>query len=111
MKCCICGNEIENKTESETAKKLGLKTMDYYGNDPTPVRTGKDRCCDSCNAKIVTPLRDLWTHLDKEEKTLAKEKWQNMTFRQLNMFATHWENAKNREMSPAVYESLQESLH
>jgi len=53
MKCCICGNEIENKTESETAKKLGLKTMDYYGNDPTPVRTGKDRCCDSCNAKLL----------------------------------------------------------
>lgn len=38
MKCCICGNEIEN-----------------YGNNAFPVKDGK--CCDSCHETVVIPAR------------------------------------------------------
>ena len=39
MKCCICGDEIENKTS----------------NNAEPVKVG--RCCDYCNQVVVIPAR------------------------------------------------------
>ena len=47
MKCCICGNECENK----------------YGNSPWPLVDdyieGKSQsCCDYCNTTKVVPARN-----------------------------------------------------
>ena len=40
-KCSICGRKFKE-----------------WGNDPWPVRTGKnDVCCDMCNATVVIPAR------------------------------------------------------
>ena len=45
IRCCICGAVIE----------------DGFGNNPDPISFGGDneRCCDSCNAIFVIPLRYL----------------------------------------------------
>lgn len=38
--CCICHKEFTG-----------------YGNDPWPVNTGDNRCCDECNLHTVIPER------------------------------------------------------
>lgn len=41
MKCCICGEEIDD-----------------YGNNPWPISTHPhDVCCDECNREVVIPER------------------------------------------------------
>ena len=39
-KCCFCG-----------------KVFIGWGNNPEPVKSGKSRCCNDCNATIVLPAR------------------------------------------------------
>lgn len=41
MRCSICGTEI----------------TDGIGNNPEPLRTPKERCCDDCNKRLVLPAR------------------------------------------------------
>jgi len=43
FKCCICDVLIKYE----------------YGNNPWPVKDS-GKCCDSCNAKAVIPMRIAW---------------------------------------------------
>jgi hypothetical protein len=41
IKCCFCGCDIDNG----------------YGNNPEPLKSYPNRCCDKCNIEIVIPER------------------------------------------------------
>jgi hypothetical protein len=49
--CCICGKQVEEKTDPETGRMFWNQ-----GNDPSPVRN-EGRCCDTCNETIVLTTR------------------------------------------------------
>lgn len=40
IRCCFCGEVI-----------------DGYGNNPEPLKTYPNRCCDKCNSEVVIPER------------------------------------------------------
>ena len=40
IRCCFCGEVIEG-----------------FGNNPEPLKTYPNRCCDKCNNEVVIPER------------------------------------------------------
>jgi hypothetical protein len=49
--CCFCGCEID----------------DGFGNNPEPLKSYPNRCCDKCNMEIVIP--------ERIERVKAKGSW------------------------------------
>lgn len=39
-KCCFCEKEYN-----------------HFGNNPVPILSGKNRCCDECDNRFVIPIR------------------------------------------------------
>ena len=55
MRCSLCGRKIEG-----------------YGHSPSPLNGS--RCCDSCNTKVVIPLRLFIQSIQKENQALLIKK-------------------------------------
>ena len=55
--CCFCESELEH---------FGLDDPDMWGHNPDNACSIEDaRCCSSCNARIVIPVRNYTNELIK----------------------------------------------
>jgi DNA-directed RNA polymerase subunit RPC12/RpoP len=59
IKCWCCGQERHMTREIDFSGKCSLCGEVYtgFGNNPEPLKKYEERCCDTCNSRLVIPAR------------------------------------------------------